>query len=220
MVLICRTLRRRFEQGTPSSIVWYWVRCSIQQHSSTPVSLKASAAISTKAFHSPFSGCWGLVLGVLLAALPLALALAWHFRKPEPEVEPRPEVEPEPEVEPVVAVPAVHSEPEKEEVTMWILFLLDPCGIRHAVEVMSTEWSTETIYAKALAATGIPIDDQILKFGGRCLKPGKKLTSYGVQHGSEIVIEARKGKLVETRQGKQSTGRRREISQTKGRQAI
>ena len=103
---------------------------------------------------------------------------------------------------------------------MWILFLLDPCGIRHAVEVMSTEWSTETIYAKALVATGIPIDDQILKFGGRCLKPGKKLTSYGVQHGSEIVIEARKGKLVETRQGKQSTGRRREISQTKGHQAI
>ena len=51
-------------------------------------------------------------------------------------------------------------------------------------------------------------------------EPGKKLTSYGVQHGSEIVIEAREGKAVETRQGKQSTGRRREIKKTKGRQAI
>ena len=124
-------------------------------------------------------------------------------------------VDHEDEIEQVAAV-----EPDKEEFTMWILFLLDPSGIRHAVEVMSNEWSIETIYAKALAATGIPVEDQILKFGGRALKPGKKLTSYGVQHGSEIVIEAREGKAVETRQGKQSTGRRREIKKTKGRQAI
>eukprot|EP01046_Picozoa_sp_COSAG06_P002478 COSAG06_NODE_88_length_24864_cov_7.159368_15_plen_965_part_00 len=154
--------------------------------------------------------CWGLLLWLLLAALPLALAIAWHFRNL-----PSTWSEAEPEIEQVAAV-----EPEKEEFTMWILFLLDPSGIRHAVEVMSNEWSIETIYAKALAATGIPAEDQILKFGGRALKPGKKLTSYGVQHGSEIVIEAREGKAVETRQGKQSTGRRREIKKTKGRQAI
>ena len=157
--------------------------------------------------------CWGVLLWLLLAALPLALALA--NLEPEPEAEHEaaaldqaaPELEKEEEAA------------EEEEFTMWILFLLDPNGIRHAVEVMSSEWSIETIYDKALAATGIPIEDQILLFGGRRLKPGKQLTSYGVQHGSEIVIEAGEGKVVQTRQGKQASGKR-EIKARRGRQAI
>lgn len=153
------------------------------------------------------SPLWALVLGAMLACCCL-------HRKHAMAV---PAEDDDDDIEEVAALAA---EPDKEEFTMWILFLLDPSGIRHAVEVMSNEWSIETIYAKALAATGIPVEDQILKFGGRALKPGKKLTSYGVQHGSEIVIEAREGKAVETRQGKQSTGRRREIKKTKGRQAI
>lgn len=150
------------------------------------------------------------MLWLLLAALPLALALA--------NLEPEPAAEPEAAaLEPTAPEP--EPEPEKEEFTMWILFLLDPGGIRHAVEVMSSEWSIETIYDKALATTGIPIDDQILLFGGRRLKPGKQLTTYGVQHGSEIVIEARGGKVVETRQGKHAAGKR-EIKAKRGRQAI
>ena len=77
---------------------------------------------------------------------------------------------------------------------MWILMLLDPTGIRHAVEVMSSEWSIESIVTKATEATGIQPDDMVLKFGGRELQAGKKLTSYGVQHGSEIQIQAKAGR--------------------------
>jgi len=110
-------------------------------------------------------------------------------------------------------------EPEPEEFTMWILFLLDPSGIRHAVEVMSSEWSIDTVYEKTLAATGIPVADQVLKFGGRELKHGRTLTKYGVQHGSEIVIEVRAGGDVHTRQAK-TTGHRKQVTATRGRQTI
>ena len=110
-------------------------------------------------------------------------------------------------------------EPEEEEkFTMWILFLLDPTGTRHAIEVMSSEWSVETVRDKVQAATGIAVEDQILKFGGRYLKSGKKLTSYGIEHGSEIQIETREGKTVETRQARQAG--RREMVAEKGRQVI
>ena len=44
--------------------------------------------------------------------------------------------------------------PEKDENTMWILMILDPTGVRHAVEVMSSEWNIDTVYQKAFAATG------------------------------------------------------------------
>ena len=100
---------------------------------------------------------------------------------------------------------------------MWIIFLIDPSGTRHAVEVMSTEFSVDTICQKAVSATGIAIQDQRLQFGGRELKAGKQLTSYGVQHGSELTIELRQGASGETRQSKAA---RRKITATKGRQAI
>ena len=109
-------------------------------------------------------------------------------------------------------------EPEKEEFTMWILFILDPSGVRHACEVMS-EWNIDTIYEKALAATGIPISEQVLTFGGRVLKPGKKLTTYGVQHGSEIVLKTKSGQVVQSRQGK-AAANRREITAVRGKQSI
>ena len=66
---------------------------------------------------------------------------------------------------------------------------------------MSSEWSIESIVAKATAATGILPEDMVLKFGGRQLKEGKNLTSYGVQHGSEIQIQAKAGRSVETTEG-------------------
>merc|ERR1711871_1910671 len=53
---------------------------------------------------------------------------------------------------------------ESDEFTMWILFILDPSGTRHAFEVISSEWNIDTVYDKTLAATGIPIEEQVLKF--------------------------------------------------------
>jgi hypothetical protein len=97
--------------------------------------------------------------------------------------------------------------------------LLDPNGVRHAVEVRSSEFVISTILEKASAATGIPANDMVLKFAGRTLRDGKALTSYGVQHGSEIVIEANEGKAVVTRQQKSLSGRR-QIVASKGRQKI
>jgi hypothetical protein len=108
---------------------------------------------------------------------------------------------------------------EEESQTMWIIFLLDPLGVRHAIEVMSNEFVIATILDKSSAATGIPAKDIVLKFGGRVLREGKELTSYGVQHGSEILVESNDGKAVETRQQK-SVAVRRQIVATKGRQKI
>ena len=102
---------------------------------------------------------------------------------------------------------------------MWIIFLLDPNGVRHAVEVMSTEFVISTILEKAAAATGIPANDIVLKFAGRALRDGKALTSYGVQHGSEIVVDVNDGKAVATRQQK-SVAARRQLVASKGRQTI
>jgi hypothetical protein len=108
---------------------------------------------------------------------------------------------------------------EKEEFTMKILFISDPSGVRHACEVTSTEWNIDTIYEKALAATGIPITDQVLYFGGRVLMPRKTLTSYGVQHGSEIVLKTKSGQVVQSRQ-RMATVNPREIKAVRGKQSI
>jgi hypothetical protein len=83
---------------------------------------------------------------------------------------------------------------------------------------MSSEWSIESIVAKATAATGILPEDMVLKFGGRQLKEGKNLTSYGVQHGSEIQIQAKAGRSVETRQRKAVA--RKQLKAKAGRQTI
>ena len=81
------------------------------------------------------------------------------------------------------------------------------------------EWNIDTIYEKAHAATGIPIDEQVLTFGGRTLNSGKKLTSYGVQHGSEIVLKTKSGAVVQSRQGRVAANRR-DIKVTRGKQSI
>ena len=165
--------------------------------------------------------CWSAWTWAFVALLPLALGLLKVCREPEPwnfkqcirplcvrasTSEHDPKLESEPDLE-----------PEKEDYTMWIIFLIDPTGTRHAVEVMSTEFSVDTVYQKAFSATGIALQDQILRFGGRELKPGKQLTSYGVQHGSELVIELQQGASAETRQSKTA---KRKITATKGRQKI
>jgi hypothetical protein len=152
------------------------------------------------------SPLWALVLGAMLACCCL-------HRKHAMAV---PAEDDDDDIEEVAALAA---EPDKEEFTMWILFILDPSGVRHACEVMSSEWNIDTIYEKALAATGIPIAEQVLTFGGRTLKPGKKLTSYGVQHGSEIVLKTKSGAAVQSRQGKVAANRR-EIKVTRGKQSI
>ena len=89
--------------------------------------------------------------------------------------------------------------------------------MRHAIEVMSSEFSVDTVREKAVSATGLAIGDTVLKYGGRELKSGKQLTSYGVQHGSELVIELRQGASSETRQSKAA---RRSIAAKQGRQTI
>ena len=151
--------------------------------------------------------CFAPLLAAFLALLPLALALlSLLCNKPGLTDEG------------VDALGFDEPEPEPEAPIMWILFLLDPSGTRHAVEVESSEWSIDTVYEKALAATGIPVQDQVLKFGGRELKHGRTLTKYGVQHGSEIVIEVGAGGEVHTRQEK--TMPRRQIAAHRGRQTI
>eukprot|EP01043_Picozoa_sp_COSAG02_P035670 COSAG02_NODE_2568_length_8511_cov_16.030670_3_plen_736_part_00 len=169
--------------------------------------------------------CWSAWSWTLVALLPLWLGLLKVCREPEPwdfkqcvrplcasasssDSEAESEAEAEAETE---------TETAKDDYTMWIIFLIDPSGTRHAVEVMSTEFSVDTIYQKAMSATGIAIQDQRLQFGGRELKAGKQLTSYGVQHGSELVIELRRGASAETRQSKVA---RRKITATNGRQTI
>jgi hypothetical protein len=106
----------------------------------------------------------------------------------------------------------------KEDHTMWILFVI-VSEQRHALEVMSNEWDIETVQQKVADATGVAVADQRLEFGGRLLRPGKKLTSYGVQHGSELVLRSAAGGEVVTRQGAQMT-KRREIKAVKGKQRI
>ena len=104
------------------------------------------------------------------------------------------------------------------EVTMWILFVVAG-EQRHALEVMSNEFTIDVIQTKVEAATGVPVDEQHLEYGGRQLRSGRKLTSYGVQHGSELVLKRRDGGQVVTRQGDQIS-RRRGVQVAKGRQII
>ena len=63
----------------------------------------------------------------------------------------------------------------------------------------------DTLQRKVLHATGVPVAQQRLEFGGRLLRPGRKLTSYGVQHGSELILKKEGGGAVVTRQGEQMT---------------
>jgi hypothetical protein len=95
---------------------------------------------------------------------------------------------------------------------MWILFLLAPDGQRHAVEVMQSEWSIETLHKKVHLAMGIPADSQVLHFGSRLLRNGKKLTSYGVQHCSEIRVGVTDGSAAVTRQAQKQAKRARRSS--------
>eukprot|EP01047_Picozoa_sp_COSAG01_P134049 COSAG01_NODE_64128_length_277_cov_1.455056_1_plen_92_part_11 len=92
---------------------------------------------------------------------------------------------------------------------MWIIFLIAPDGQRHAVEVMHSEWSIETMHEKVRLAMGIPAADQVLSFGGRTLRPGKKITSYGVQHCSELLVAVRDGAAGVTRQEEKRAHRRK-----------
>ena len=80
--------------------------------------------------------------------------------------------------------------PLVDDYQMWIIFLIDPSGVRHAVEMMSSEFTVDAMLKKSAAATGIAVENQCLAYGERELKPGRPLTSYGVQHGSEIVIRS------------------------------
>ena len=105
-----------------------------------------------------------------------------------------------------------------DDFTMWILFVVTG-EQRHALEVMSNEFTIDVVQKKVEAATGVPVNEQLLEFGGRALRSGRKLTSYGVQHGSELVLKKKGGGNVVTRQGEQIT-RRREIKAVKGRQSI
>ena len=144
--------------------------------------------------------CWAPLAAAFVAILPLLLSLLWLLcNRPRGADD---------------GGPAAAEDPP----TMWIIFLLDPNGTRHAIEVMSNEFSIATILEKSSAATGIAASDLVLKFGGRVLSEGKALTSYGVQHGSEILVEAN-GKAVETRQQK-SIAARRQLVATKGAQRI
>ena len=107
---------------------------------------------------------------------------------------------------------------DEDQYTMWILFVVVG-EQRHALEVMSNEWEIDVLQRKVADATGVPVAQQRLEFGGRLLRPGRKLTSYGVQHGSELLLKKVGGGQVVTRQGEQMT-KRREIKAVKGRQSI
>ena len=104
------------------------------------------------------------------------------------------------------------------ENTLWILFVVAG-EQRHALEVMSNEFTIDVVQSKVETATGVPVDEQQLEYGGRQLRSGRKLTSYGVQHGSELVLKRRDGGQVVTRQGEQIS-RRRGVKVVKGRQMI
>ena len=84
---------------------------------------------------------------------------------------------------------------------------------------MSNEFTIDVVQSKVETATGVPVDEQQLEYGGRQLRSGRKLTSYGVQHGSELVLKRRDGGQVVTRQGEQIS-RRRGVKVVKGRQMI
>lgn len=113
---------------------------------------------------------------------------------------------------------AVKHVADEDEHSLWILFLIAD-DQRHALEVMSNEFTIDVVQKKVEAATGVPVNDQHLEFGGRRLRAGKKLTSYGVQNGSELVLKKKDGGQVVTRQGEQMN-KRREIKAVKGRQQI
>ena len=161
--------------------------------------------------------CWSAWVWTFVALLPLGLGLLKVCREPEPWefkqlLLPLRACAPAPDAEGDGG-----EQPEAEVYTMWIIFLIDPTGVRHAIEVMSSEFSVDTVREKAVSATGLAIGDTVLKYGGRELKSGKQLTSYGVQHGSELVIELRQGASSETRQSKAA---RRSIAAKQGRQTI
>ena len=59
---------------------------------------------------------------------------------------------------------------------------------------------------KVAAATGVVVPEQHTEYGGRQLRAGRKLTSYGVQHGSELVVKKSGGGQVVTRQGERLRG--------------
>lgn len=101
---------------------------------------------------------------------------------------------------------------------LWILFVIVG-EQRHALEVMSNEFTIDVLQQKVQAATGVPMDQQHLEYGGRQLAAGRKLTSYGIQHGSELVLKKKDGGQVVTRQGEQIS-RRRGMKAVKGRQRI
>lgn len=60
---------------------------------------------------------------------------------------------------------------------MKIIFVVEPSGDRHAFEVLEHEWNIETVSARVEVATGIPPEQQVLKFDQKVLRPGKRLTS-------------------------------------------
>ena len=55
--------------------------------------------------------------------------------------------------------------------------MVEPSGDRHAFEVLEHEWTIATVSQRVEAATGIPPAQQVLKYGQRVLRPGKRLTS-------------------------------------------
>ena len=105
-----------------------------------------------------------------------------------------------------------------DDATMWILFVVAG-DQRHALEVMSNEFTIDVVQTKVEAATGVPVAEQHLEYGGRQLRSGRTLTSYGVQHGSELVLKKSDGGQVVTRQGEQIS-RRRNMKAVQGRQRI
>lgn len=161
--------------------------------------------------------CWSAWVWLVATLLPLILGLRKVCQEPEPWLHDPPAQAEVVEIELIESEPA--PEPEVEEYTMWILFVIVE-EQRHALEVMSNEWDINTIQQKVAEATSVPVPEQRLEFGGRQLRIGKKLTAYGVQHGSELVLTKVGGGAVVTRQGAAMSSRRREIKQTKGRQAI
>ena len=75
------------------------------------------------------------------------------------------------------------------------------------------------VQKKVAAATGVAVPEQHVEYGGRQLRAGRKLTSYGVQHGSELVLKKSGGGQVVTRQG-EKIARRRDLKAKSGRQSI
>jgi hypothetical protein len=165
--------------------------------------------------------CYVVLVALLIAVIALLLAIWGHLRKlrgrrelapaavPPPPITEEHLVQPAPVIEEEINPVAAPSPPEPPDRDMWIIFLIAPDGQRHAVEVMHSEWSIETMHEKVRLAMGIPAADQVLSFGGRTLRPGKKITSYGVQHCSELLVAVRDGAAGVTRQEEKRAHRRK-----------